>query len=224
MTAERDHTLTALLEEKLPQYPASLALKRRLAENLGVAHADSGAAAYRHAGATARMRSFASRAGIFAPLAVAASLVAVLLPLALRHRQSPLAAEAVGDHLRVLEGELPLQIVSSGIHEVKPWFAGKLDFAPSVPWTGDADFALQGGAVARFLDRRAALLVYTRREHRISLLVVRPEGLDWPASSVHTLRGFHLMMWRSGDLGYALVSDLDAQELAALAAKVRQDR
>lgn len=207
--AERE--LTALLEEKLPQHPASLALKRRLAERMGEARFDAPAAASR-------------RARRLVPLAAAAAVAAAvaLLPLALRNRSAaPLAAEAVSDHLRVLEGELPLQIVSSGIHEVKPWFAGRLDFAPVIGFAGDSDYPLQGGAVARFLDRRAALLAYKRREHRISLLVLRPDGLDWPASRAVTVRGFHLLLWRKGDLGYALISDLDERELGALAAKLR---
>jgi anti-sigma factor RsiW len=204
-----ERALTALLEGKLPQHPASLALKRRLAERMDGA---------RFQGAAATTR----RARLLVPLAAAAVLAAALLPLALRDRSaSPLAAEAVGDHLRVLEGELPLRIVSSGIHEVKPWFAGRLDFAPVVGFAGDPDYPLQGGAVARFLDRRAALLAYKRREHRISLLVLRPDGLDWPESRSETVRGFHLLLWRKGDLGYALISDLDERELGALAAKLR---
>jgi anti-sigma factor RsiW len=245
--AERE--LTALLEEKLPQHPASLALKRRLAERMDAARLEDPAptapgarrfedpaareqVAQRFEGpaaTTLRAPRFddpatSRRAWRLVPLAGAAAVVlaAALLPIALRHRSAPpIAAEAVSDHLRVLEGELPLQIVSSGIHEVKPWFAGRLDFAPVIAFAGDSDYPLQGGAVARFLDRRAALLVYKRREHRISLLVLRPDGLDWPASRTETVRGFHLLLWRKGDLAYALISDLDERELGALAAKLR---
>jgi hypothetical protein len=41
------------------------------------------------------------------------------------------AEEAVNDHLRMLGGA-PLAQVTGGLHEVKPWFGGKLDFAPTV--------------------------------------------------------------------------------------------
>src|SRR5439155_960865 len=33
-------------------------------------------------------------------------------------------------------------------------------------------------------------------------------------------RGFNVILWRAGDLGYALVSDVDARELGRLAAKL----
>ena len=33
-------------------------------------------------------------------------------------------------------------------------------------------------------------------------------------------RGFSVVAWRRGDLGYALVSDVDGHELTALAAKL----
>jgi anti-sigma factor RsiW len=133
-----------------------------------------------------------------------------------------LGGEAVNDHLRVLDGEQPLAIVSSGIHEVKPWFAGKLDFAPAVAFAGDAEFPLQGGLVTTFLDRKAAALAYHCRLHAITLFVLRADALTWPAPPVtaRTVRGFHVFLWRDGELGYALVSDLDAGELGTLAARL----
>ena len=80
------------------------------------------------------------------------------------------------------------------------------------------------------MDRKAAVLVYQRRLHPISLFVFRADGLPWPArggeriGSVdayrQTARGFTVVLWRTGDLGYALVSDLDPKELATLASKL----
>ena len=115
------------------------------------------------------------------------------------------------------------------MHQVKPWFSGKVDFAPVVAFGGDEDFPLQGGAVAYFLDRKAAAYEYKRRLHPITLFVFRAEGLAWPPAtrsvgrsrgSVETMRGFHVVLWREADLGYALVSDLDERELGNLAAKI----
>ena len=34
------------------------------------------------------------------------------------------------------------------------------------------------------------------------------------------VRGFNVLLWRDGELGYALVSDVDAADLAALGAKI----
>jgi anti-sigma factor RsiW len=89
---------------------------------------------------------------------------------------------------------------------------------------------LKGGAVAYFLDRKAAALVYGRRLHSISLFVFRADGLAWPTrglrpigratASATAIRGFTVVLWRSGDLGYALVSDVDPADLLDLAARI----
>ena len=136
--------------------------------------------------------------------------------------ESPLVVEAVNDHLRVLYSEHPLEIESGGIHQVKPWFAGRVDFAPIVKFEGDADFPLQGGLVAYYIDRKAACFVYKHNLHVITLFVVPAHDLPWPRAGRMTSdsRGFHAILWRSGDLGYALVSDLSMPELTLLEHKL----
>ena len=57
-----------------------------------------------------------------------------------------------------------------------------------------------------------------------------PEGLPWPddgAARIGRLsvseagsRGFSVLLWRDGGLGYALVSDVNARDLELLAAKI----
>ena len=140
-----------------------------------------------------------------------------------------LVAEAVNDHLRLLYAERPIEIESGGVHQVKPWFAGRVDFAPALGFAGDDDFPLQGGSVAYFLDRKAAAFAFKRRLHPITLFVFRADGLSWPAPSRSlgrvsaaqvTERGFHVLLWQKADLGYALVSDVDERELTTLATKL----
>jgi anti-sigma factor RsiW len=167
--------------------------------------------------------------------AIAAAIMAIaLLVVRPSDRSEAMFTEAVNDHLRVLYSEHPVEIESGGIHQVKPWFAGRLDFAPTVAFAGDADFQLKGGSVAYFMDRKAAALVFGRRLHTITLFVFRADGLPWPAlgsealgpnrAYAHTSRGFHALMWRDGDLGYALVSDVAATELRDLASRVEGAR
>ena len=110
----------------------------------------------------------------------------------------------------------------------------RLDFAPVVAFEGDADFPLKGGSVAYFRDRKAAVFVYARRLHPISLLVFRADGLPWPSRNLTRIggldalatseRGFNVIVWRRGELGYTLVSDVDADELRALAARMTSAR
>ncbi|HTK90666.1 MAG TPA: zf-HC2 domain-containing protein [Verrucomicrobiae bacterium] len=208
-----ERALTEALERRLPQHAAPVGLKRRLAAS----HLAS-------AGPTVTRPSPWRRAWIPA-LAAAVLLVVVALPRLAelpgtgRGSEGRVAAEAVNDHLRLLERGV--SVASGGIHQVKPWFAGKLDFAPVVDFAGDAEFPLEGGAVEYFLDRKAAAFVYGRRLHHITLFVVRAEGLRWPAApEAASRRGFNTLTWRQGELGYVLVSDVDAHDLTELAARL----
>jgi anti-sigma factor RsiW len=220
--AAAEQLLTEALEHRLPQHAAPIALKRRL---LAEWPAES-----------RRASSWWHRWGrSFVPvLAVAAGLL-VALPVYYQWdagtRGAPgMVTEAVNDHLRILSSQHPLDIESGGMHQVKPWFQGRLDFSPVVSFLGDAEFPLRGGAVGYYLERKAAVFVFTRRLHEISLLVFRAAGLPWPPTgrqsvggvraTITTSRGFNVILWREGELGYALVSDVDASELSRLAAKL----
>jgi len=225
--AAQEDVVTGLLESRLPQYPASLALKRRLA----AAWPDPTPAR-----PVTRSAWWSDWGRPAVPALAVGLLLLVAAPLYYERMVRPrgdtaaLITEAVNDHLRVLSSPRPLDVESGGIHQVKPWFEGKLDFAPEIPFAGDADFPLRGGALGYFLDRRAAVVVYQRRLHAVSLLVFRADGLAWPSRGLEPMgrtaayaassRGFNVLLWRAGDLGYALVSDLDAAELRQLGAKL----
>ncbi len=219
-----EQILTDLLETRLPQHPASLALKRRLAAQWPSAPPPRG--------------SWWSRWGrSLVPAAAVAVVLLVGLPLYYQRASvgpadgsAGMVREAVNDYVRLLSSQHPLDIESGGIHQVKPWFEGRLDFAPVVSFEGDQEFPLRGGAIGYFLDRKAAVFVYSRRLHTISLFVFRAEGLPWPARGLEPVgkshayvtasRGFNLILWQAAGLGYALVSDVDAEELLRLGAKL----
>jgi anti-sigma factor RsiW len=212
--ADEERQLDGLLEQHLPQVPAPRALKRRLQARLPAQVPRS-----------ARPRWLAPLAA--AALASVAALVLVLRPPS--PQGSPLVAEAVSDHLRVVYRDRPVDIESGGPHQVKPWFVGRIDFALPSVFGGNDEFTLEGGSVGYYLDRRAAVLVYKTLQHRASLFVFRAEGLSFPrpdrtlgrvpATLTHA-RGFSVILWRDGELGYALVADLNADELIRLAAHV----
>jgi len=126
------------------------------------------------------------------------------------------AREAVGDHLRMLIGR-GLGVEVSDMHQVKPWFAGKLDFVPPITFLGDDDFPLAGGDVAVFLGHKAAQLVYHRRLHVISLFVFQGEVPDGD----RTIEGFHVVMWSRDGFGFALASDVNFDDLHTLHAKLQ---
>ena len=143
---------------------------------------------------------------------------------------SEMVREAVNDHLRVVSSSHPVEIESGGIHQVKPWFTGRLEFAPRIAFSGDAEFPLVGGSIGYFRDRKAAVFVFKRRLHTITLLVFPPDGLDWPTDGLAQLgplsvaeessRGFSVLLWRDGAFGYVLVSDVNSRDLEMLAARL----
>jgi anti-sigma factor RsiW len=146
--------------------------------------------------------------------------MATLVLLVARPAPSPgpdVASEAVGDHLRVL-GARGLDVEASDLHNVKPWFAGKLDFTPPVTFLGDEAFQLKGGDVAVFLGHKAAAFVYGHRLHVLSLFVF--ESAD-TAASERTIQGFHVATWGAAGFGFALVSDINWEDLRALEARLR---
>ena len=218
-----------LLERQLPRHAAPADLKQRLAER--VARPAPAAPAPRR-----RRAWVAPLASALAAAALVLVAVRVVQPGFLRPSLgiADLVDEGVNDHLRVVASSHPVEIESGGIHQVKPWFTGRLDFAPRVGFSGDGDFPLVGGAVGYFRDRKAAVFVFKRRLHTITLLVFPPEGLAWPndgATRVGRLtvaeanvRGFSVLTWRDGGLGYALVSDVNARDLEALADRLNDDR
>jgi anti-sigma factor RsiW len=203
---EAERALGEVLAAKLPRHAAPAALRRRVAADW------PGAAPARPVG---RVRGFAVAATLAVVLAAAVGGTTAVVVEG-RAQTRAVATEAFNDHLRMLEGA-PLAEVRGGLHEVKPWFGGRLDFAPALGFAGNDDFPLQGGAVEPFLDRRAAVFVFKRRLHTASLFVVMDDGLAFPRHpTTRMVRGFNLMLWRAGDQGYVLVSDLNAAELGAL--------
>src|SRR5215470_3286171 len=195
--AESERALSEGRERRLTQYAAPLSLKRRLAASWPAS-----------APPAAAPRRFGRRAwSAAAALAAAAAVVLLVggstaLLVQRRSELHQLEGETVNDHLRMLGG-IPLAQVTGGLHEVKPWFGGKLDFAPAVRFPGNDAFPLQGGAVEPFLDRRAAVFVYKRRLHTASLFVVPCDGLAFPTSlRTRTVRGFSVALWKADGQGY----------------------
>jgi anti-sigma factor RsiW len=124
------------------------------------------------------------------------------------------AQEIVSSHVRSLIGAHLLDVPSTEQHTVKPWFNGKLDYAPDVKDFAAAGFPLIGGRVD-YIDRRpVAALIYKRREHVINLFV-------WPSNSPlaapDAANGFNLVAWNKAGMNYCAISDLNQEELRQFA-------
>jgi len=169
----------------------------------------------------ARARSRAPTIAIAAAAAVVMALAILVVIVRPRGALDPLEREAVNDHLRLVYSEHPLDVAASDMHAVRPWFTGRLDFAPVLGFAGDDTFTLAGGTVGVFVDRKCAVIAWHKRLHTITLIVVPAAGLDFPAEPrAGRDRGFATLLWRRGDLGYALISDVEPADLAALQARL----
>src|SRR5487761_910961 len=66
--------------------------------------------------------------------------------------QTAAIGELVDLHIATLASANPVDVVSTDLHTVKPWFEGKLPFAVNVPDLKDTPFTLIGGRVT-YLER-----------------------------------------------------------------------
>jgi len=134
-----------------------------------------------------------------------------------------LAQEMVSNHVRSLQLESHrTDVISSDQHTVKPWFDGKLDFAPPVKDFSSQGFPLIGGRLEYLNKRAIAALIYQRQKHYINLYI-------WPAeqsnatSEVATKRqGYNLLHWTNSGMTYWAISDLNGVELHEFARLVQE--
>jgi len=119
----------------------------------------------------------------------------------------------VSSHLRALLPGHELDVVSSDRHTVKPWFAGRIDFAPPAPDLSADGFPLAGGRLDFVEDRKVAALVYRRRLHVINVFVGRADETAPRGTETVSKDGYNIVRWRSGDLDFSAVSDLNRKEL-----------
>jgi anti-sigma factor RsiW len=155
-------------------------------------------------------------------LAAAGTLAFGIAHLRSRPAADPLAREVAEAHIRSLQVEHRTDVASSDRHTVKPWFVGKLDYAPPVLDLSAAGYQLVGGRLDYVDDRPVSALVYQRRQHLINVFV-------WPSApgaeadlTPLEQKGYNLIHWEHGGMTWWAVSDLNATELRSFVCQVRE--
>lgn len=134
-----------------------------------------------------------------------------------------LVPQLVALHVRAMQAQTLVAVASSDRHTVRPWFQGRVDYAPPVFDLAADGFVLLGGRVDMLRGEAVAALVYRRDQHLIDLYV-RPDDGSPRAPSAASERGFNLVQWSDGAMRYNAVSDLERRELEYFAALWRERR
>jgi anti-sigma factor (TIGR02949 family) len=127
--------------------------------------------------------------------------------------EQALAREVVSSHIRSLMPGHTMDVVSTDQHTVKPWFNGRIDYAPPVKDLSQQEFPLIGGRLDYVDGRNAAALVYQRHKHVINLFVWPATGKSAEPAAIAPIQGFNVIHWSDGQMSYWAVSDLNESEL-----------
>jgi mycothiol system anti-sigma-R factor len=131
------------------------------------------------------------------------------------------AVAAIDAHLRSLQAGHLVDVASTDQHTVKPWFDGKVDFAPPVADFANDGFPLQGGRLDVLHGRSVAALVYGRRKHVVNVFVWPTTERDRAPRSGSQL-GYQWIDWRKGGMEFCAVSDTSAADLEELQRLISQ--
>jgi anti-sigma factor RsiW len=196
--------LKASLAEADLAWRAPEGLRRRVLRDIG---AEDVVAFAPRRGASLSLERWIAGGSITA-LAASLALFLLVAPAA-----PGLPQELIEGHVRSLQTQHLIDVQTSDRHVVKPWFNGKVAFAPPVADLADAGFPLAGGRLDYIEGRTAAVLVYRRRAHVINLFVWAGDAAASPR--LQRRQGYTLIRWGRGGLVFWAVSDIDPPDLAA---------
>jgi anti-sigma factor RsiW len=192
-----------LFAEGLYQPISGEARSRLLARLRAAAPAPRTAAA---ASLAARLRGWWGLAAGFGAGAACAAAVALLV---LAPTAQSLTGEVVAAHIRALQPGHLDDVASSNQHTVKPWFDGRIDFAPPVKDLAASGYPLIGGRLDYLGGRPVAALVYRHAKHIIDLFVWPSAAGSPTASATAERKGYNIVHWSDRGMTFWAVSDLE---------------
>ena len=144
--------------------------------------------------------------GAIGALAASLAMISLVTPAT----TAAVDQDLVSSHVRSLQPGHLTDVQTTNQHIVKPWFNGRIDFAPPVPELADQGFPLVGGRLDSIDGKTVPAIVYKRRLHTVNLYV-------WPTKEsgerAFVKEGFAVREWTRNGLRFAAVSDIPAAEL-----------
>jgi anti-sigma factor RsiW len=142
-----------------------------------------------------------------------AACTAAVVFIVLSPAQQSLTEQVIAGHVRALQPGHLEDVPSTDQHTVKPWFDGRIDFAPPVKDLALKGFPLQGGRLDYIGGRPVAALIYQRDKHIIDLFA-------WPAAGDLKLapeftehNGYNVLHWVENNTELWAVSDIAPDQL-----------
>jgi len=136
-------------------------------------------------------------------------------------RSNTIVDQVVANHVRSLLAAHLVDFASLDQDTVKPWFDGKIDFAPEVRHLSANGFPLVGGRLDYLDGKTVAALVYQRNKPPINLFITPEPTSGSTSPTVITRRGYNVFSWTNNGMKCWAVSDLNADELHEFAELVR---
>jgi len=122
--------------------------------------------------------------------------------------------QLVASHVRSTMEQHLVDVETSDRHTVKPWFNGRVDFAPPVVDLADQGFPLVGGRLDYIDGKVVAAVVYRRNKHVVNLFIWKAQpGISSPAPA-RAHAGYSVVHWRENGLEFWAVSDVEGGDLA----------
>lgn len=208
------------VKQNMTRYKAPPGLERRIRHMVARETSEEGG------GLWAKLRaswpaSFWQWAPVGASFACGALLaVSVLTYHQATSREDELEQDVVASHVRSLMVNHLTDVASTDQHTVKPWFIGKLDYAPPVVDLAQQGFPLIGGRLDYLEDRPVAALVYRRNGHMINVFVL-PANDARAAKQPASLHGYQVALWEKAGMRFWAVSDISRDDMTKFTAAMK---
>lgn len=198
---EQEKAFSALLRQKLTKEPVPSELRERLLRHVS------------------ERKTYSRIIYKLISIAVVLMLFAAGYIYKLHSDTESFVMDIINDHINFLPYS-GIQISSSDFLTIQKWFNGKVDFSVVLP---ELKAEIKGARLCFLKGKRLGLVFYEHRGSQISLFIttgLNPERLWAKEVMIHGKRmkiieknGFNLLLWQEKGITYALVSDLDTEEL-----------